>query len=201
VDSDGALDVLTDRGSAPRMVHKISLSGQAQLGMTVTPDGRHLLIASVAGAVVVDVARAETGAKGAVIGTLGHGSQGFGGAIEVTLLAFSAAGLISDAKNSLLASVRVGAAPVGVAVVDDGSRVVVADSNRFGASGENAALTVVNATAALAGRSAIVGTVRAQQFPRDVAIEPAGTVLLVSNYGSGTLEAVHVADHAQESHG
>jgi hypothetical protein len=32
-----------------------------------------------------------------------------------------------------------------------------------------------------------------------MAPEPAGTVLLVSNFGSGTLEAVHIGDHAQES--
>ena len=47
--------------------------------------------------------------------------------------------------------------------------------------------------------AAIVGTIRAGLFPRDMALEPAGTVLLVSNFGSGTLEPVHVVDHAQES--
>jgi DNA-binding beta-propeller fold protein YncE len=59
---------------------------------------------------------------------------------------------------------------------------------------------VVDSSAALAHRPAIIGTINAQQFPRDVALEPAGTVLLVSNFGSGTLEAVHIGDHAQESH-
>jgi DNA-binding beta-propeller fold protein YncE len=325
--SDGSLDVLADRDSAPRLIHKIGLGSQSTLGMTVTPGGRYLLIASGVGAVVVDVARAEAGDKGAVLGTLGEGSkQRFGGAIEVTtsrdgryafvsledtgqiavyrlaaaiadrfskpayvgaiptgeapvglavspdgrwlystseiggpgrrplgrgngslsvisvsaaerdpshavtttvnagcqpvrvavspngadvwvtargsdeLLAFSAAKLAAHPNHALLAAVRVGAAPVGVAVVDGGGRVVAADSNRFNAAGATAALTVVSSAAAFAHRPAIVGTVRAQQFPRDVALEPAGTVLLVSNFGSGTLEAVHVDDHAQESH-
>jgi DNA-binding beta-propeller fold protein YncE len=324
--SDGSLDVLADRDSAPRLIHKIGLGSQSTLGMTVTPGGHYLLIASGDGAVVVDVARAEAGDRGAVLGTLGQGSkQGSGGAIEVTasrdgryafvsledsdqiavyrlaaaiadrfskpayvgaiptgeapvglavspdgrwlystselgapgrrplgngngslsvinvsaaerdpshaisttvnagcqpvrvavspngadvwvtargsdeLLAFSAAKLAGHTSDGPIAAVRVGAAPVGVAVVDGGSRVVTADSNRFNAPGATAALTVVNSAAALAHRSAIVGTIKAEQFPRDVALEPAGTVLLVSNFGSGTLEAVHIGDHAQES--
>jgi hypothetical protein len=33
-----------------------------------------------------------------------------------------------------------------------------------------------------------------------MALEPAGTVLLVGNFESGTLESVHVKLHAKESH-
>jgi DNA-binding beta-propeller fold protein YncE len=320
-DADGSLDVLADRDSAPRLIHKIGLGSQSTLGMAVTPDRRYLLIADGAeGAMVVSVHRAEAGARHAVLGTLG-GLAG-GGAIEVAvsrdgryafvsledssqiavyslaaaiaghfgkssyvgaiptgtapvglavspngrwlystsevasgrnrgqgslsvisvaaaeqhpahaviatvdagcspvrvvvssdgnqvwvtaresddLLAFSAAELRARASDPELAAVRVGEAPVGLALVDGGSRVVVADSNRFGANGATSALTIVSTAAALAHRTAIIGTVKAEQFPRDVTVEPAGTVLLVSNFGSGTLEAVHVDDHAQESH-
>jgi tRNA(Arg) A34 adenosine deaminase TadA len=38
----------------------------------------------------------------------------------------------------------VGEAPVGLALVDHGTRVVVADSNRFGAPEAHAELTVVD---------------------------------------------------------
>lgn len=320
------LAVLADHDRAPHLIHEVSLPGQDELGMTITPDGRYLLVAGGSGAVVVDTAAAEAGRAGAVLGTLSTGSGG-GGAIEVTtsrdgryafvsledsdriavyrladaiadhfrrsayvgaiptgvapvglavspdgrwlystsevaslrrgrivgqdgslsaisvagaerdpahatvatvsagcqpvrvavsadgndvwvtargsdeLLAFSAAALDSKRRDALLTGVRVGAAPVGLALADGGTRVVVADSDRFDAPGATAAITIVSSAAALAHRPAIIGTVKAQQFPRDMAAEPAGSVVLVSNFGSGVLEALHVFDHAQESHG
>lgn len=315
--ASGTLDVLADRDSAPHLIHQVARGGG--LGVTITADGRYLLTADGGdGAIVVAAARAEAGAKNAVLGDLRAGStQRGGGAIEVAasrdgryafvslegsaqiavyrlaaaiadhfskpayvgaiptglapvglavssngrwlystseigspghrgggeigslsvinvdtaerdpaksvvattsagcnpvrvavspdgndiwvtaresdeLLAFSASKLRDHAKDAELASVRVGEAPVGVAVLDGGTRVVVADSNRFGASGQSSALTVVDATRALRHQPAIVGTISAEQFPRDVALEPAGTVLLISNFGSGVLEAVHI---------
>ena len=67
------------------------------------------------------------------------------------LLCFDAAALRSDPARALVAVVRVGEAPVGLMLVRDGSRVVVADSNRFNATGANSDLSVVNVAAALAG--------------------------------------------------
>jgi DNA-binding beta-propeller fold protein YncE len=200
-------------------------TGEAPVGLAVSPNGRWLYSTSESGGPgrrglvggsgslsVISVSTAEHDPAHAVVTTVRAGCQPVrvavspnGADVWVTargsdeLLAFSAAKLLAHASDALLAGVRVGAAPVGVAVVDGGSRVVVADSNRFDATGATAALTVVSTDAAIAHRRAIVGTIRAQQFPRDVALEPAGTVLLVSNFGSGTLEAVHVGDHAQES--
>jgi DNA-binding beta-propeller fold protein YncE len=216
---------IADHFRKPEFVGAIP-TGEAPVGLAVSPDGRWLYSTSELSGPghralgggrngslsVISIAAAEKDPAHAVMATVNAGCSPVRVAVSPSgrdlwvtargsdsLLAFSAAKLITDASDALLASVRVGAAPVGVAAVDDGTRVVVADSNRFNASGQDSALTVVNATAALAGRPAIVGTVRAEQFPRDIAVEPAGTVLLVSNYGSGTLEAVHVTDHAQES--
>ena len=323
----GSLDVLADHDSTPHLIHKIGLGGGEPVGVTLTADGRYLLMADGGdGAYVVDVARAEAGAKDALLGTLnaGKSSRLGGGAIEVAasrdgryafvslednaqiavyrlaaaiaghfakstyvgaiptglapvglavspdgrwlystseiggpgqrgsgevgslsvinvntaerdparsvvattsagcnpvrvavssngqavwvtaresdeLLAFSASKLAAHAKQAELANVRVGEAPVGLALVDGGSRIVVADSNRFDASGRNSELTVVSTEAALAHRSAVIGTVKAGLFPREMALEPAGTVLLVGNFESGTLESVHVTARAQES--
>jgi hypothetical protein len=108
------------------------------------------------------------------------------------LLAFSAARLITDPAHALLADVRVGAAPVGLTLIDGGDKVIVADSNRFAAPGAHAELTVVGAAAALAGRPAILGTIPAGVFPREMALEPNGDTLLVGNFGSDQLEAVAV---------
>jgi hypothetical protein len=67
------------------------------------------------------------------------------------LLCFSSARLVSDPAHALVAIVRVGEAPVGLAAVRDGSLIIVADSDRFGASGASADLDVVNVPAALSG--------------------------------------------------
>jgi DNA-binding beta-propeller fold protein YncE len=107
------------------------------------------------------------------------------------LLAFSATQLLSDPARALLADVAVGTAPVGIALADDGNRVIIADSNRFNAAGANAA--IVGARAALARRPAIIATLRAGQFPREVAVEPDG-IALISNFASDQLEAINTTD-------
>jgi DNA-binding beta-propeller fold protein YncE len=106
------------------------------------------------------------------------------------LLAFSAARLVSDPNAALLAQVRVGEAPVGLAVVDHGSRIVVADSNRFNAPGATSGLTVVVAADALAGKPALLGSAPAGLFPRELSLEPNGSTLLVTDFESGQLEAL-----------
>jgi DNA-binding beta-propeller fold protein YncE len=109
------------------------------------------------------------------------------------LLGFSAALLRTDPAHALVARVRVGEAPVGLALVDHGTRIVVADSNRFGAAGATSSLAVVNVAAALAGEPALAGLLPAGGFPREMAPEPDGRTLLVTNYASGQIEIVNVA--------
>lgn len=109
------------------------------------------------------------------------------------VLAFSATRLLTDPARALLADVDVGTAPVGVAMFDNGNRLIAADSNRFNAPGAHAALTVINAHAALRHRPAQIVTIRSGQFPRELAVEPNGTVVLVSNFASDQLEAVNLS--------
>lgn len=111
------------------------------------------------------------------------------------LLAFSAKKMLSDPAHALLVALRVGEAPVGLALVNDDRELVVADSNRFGARGAHAALTVVSVAAALAHRHAILGTIRAGSFPREMALEPKRNILLVGNLASQQLEAVGIGSH------
>jgi DNA-binding beta-propeller fold protein YncE len=89
--------------------------------------------------------------------------------------------------------VQVGEAPVGLALVDHGSQIVVADSNRFLARGAASSLAVVNVGAALAGKPALAGLLPAGGLPREMVPEPDGRVLLVTNYASGQVEVVNVA--------
>jgi DNA-binding beta-propeller fold protein YncE len=203
--------------------------GLAPVGITVSPGGRWLYATSeiatrgtgaarpVAGPAgpggalsagtltVIDLRRAETDPAASVVATVDAGCQPVrvttaadGTQVWVTarasddLLCFAAARLISDPKRALVAAVRVGEAPVGLAAVRESSLVLVADSNRFGAGGATSDLDVVNVAAALAGRPAVVGHIRAGLFPRDMTLAPDGT-LLVSNFDSGQVEAVDVA--------
>ena len=108
------------------------------------------------------------------------------------LLAFSAAKLADDPSDALLGAARVGEAPVGLAPVDNGRLVVVADSNRFNAKGAHSGLTIVDTAKLLTNRPAILGTIAAHRFPREMALEPNGRTLLVNNAKSSQLEAVAV---------
>ncbi len=154
---------------------------------------------------VIDLARAETKPHASVVsntlagcGTVRVAVSPDGRVVWVTaresdaLLAFSAAALVSDPKHALLARVRIGEAPVGVAVVDDGARIVVADSNRFHAPGQTSGLTVVDSAAALAGKPALIGIARTGLFPRELALEPGGHTLLVTDFESGEVEALEL---------
>jgi DNA-binding beta-propeller fold protein YncE len=190
--------------------------GQQVVGMSVSPNGRLLYVTSELAAglptsasggtlSVISVAKAERDPARAVLATIAAGCSPVrvivsadGRVVWVTaresneLLAFSAGKLLDDPAHALLASVPVGSLPVGLALVADGRQVVVADSNRFQTSAAHPSLTVVSVAAALANRPAILGTIRTGRFPREMALEPNGDTLLVSNAASEQLEAVAV---------
>lgn len=187
----------------------------APVGLAVSPDGRWLYSTSEAAGSrtnygtlnVISVPRAESNPSASVVATVTAGcnpvrvvTSADGAVIWVTarasdaLLAFSAVRLRADREHSLLADVRVGEAPVGLALARDGSLVVVADSNRFGAPGHAASLAVVSVVDALAGHPALVGYLPAGLFPRDLAAGPGGSTVLVADYASAQLEVVNAAD-------
>jgi DNA-binding beta-propeller fold protein YncE len=155
---------------------------------------------------VISLARAETDPAASVVATVKAGcspvrviTSADGSVVWVTargsdrLLAFSATRLLSDPAHSLIASVEVGEAPVGLALVDHGERIVVADSDRFAAKGAASSLAVVDIPSALAGRPALLGYIPGGGFPREMALEPGGSTLLVTDYSSDQLESVSLA--------
>ena len=186
----------------------------APVGLAFAPEGRWLYSTSearnansqVGTLEVINVLRAESDPARSVVARVPAGcnpvrvtTSANGSVVWVTarasdaLLAFSAAALRADPRSALLADVAVGEAPVGLALVRDGSLIVVADSNRFNVSGKHASLAVIDVRDALAGRPALLGYLRAGTFPRDVAANPAGSAVLVANYASGQVESVNVA--------
>jgi len=147
-------------------------------------DPAHSVVATVAAG--CNPVRVVTSADGSVVWVTALGSD--------TLLGFSAARLLTDPAHALLARVEVGEAPDSLALVDSGQRIVVADSNASDKRGESSNLAVVNVAAALAGRPALAGYLPAGGFPRQMALEPDGHTLLVTDFTAQQLEAVNVTN-------
>jgi len=106
------------------------------------------------------------------------------------LLAFDTRKLVVDPDHALLAKVPTGTAPIGIAVVDAGRRVVVTNSNRFGASPEHQSLLLIDAAKISVGKQAILGVIPAQSLPREMRTTSDKRTLLVVNTISHKLQVI-----------
>ncbi len=186
----------TSEVASPRALRRV-----IRRGYTAATEGGEGTLA------VIGMHKAETDPAHATVSTVVAGcspvrviTSTSGGTVWVTargsdmLLGFSSSRLRGDPAHSLIARVEVGEAPVGLALVDGGQRVVVADSDRFGQQGAKSSLAVVNVAAALAHQPALAGYLPAGGFPRQMALEPDGRVLLVTDFQSEQLETVDAAN-------
>ena len=87
-------------------------------------------------------------------------------------------------SQALIADVPVGNTPIGVALVNGGSRLVVADTNLLGHQPQGTIpppgnLAVVNVAAAMAGKPALLGYIPSGSLPREFGIVPDGRSLIV----------------------
>ena len=157
--------------------------------------------------VVVDVARARTDPAQAVAARIPAGCSPVrmaiapgGERIYITarnsnaVLTFDTGKLISDPEHARLGMVPVGSAPVPVAVIDAGRKVVAGNSNRFAGANEPQNLTVLDATKMQDGAAAVLGTIPAGAFPREMAVSSDGHTLFLTNFGSDSLQVIDV-DH------
>ena len=110
-----------------------------------------------------------------------------------SLLCFSAAGLQNGSANALIARVAVGANPIGLALVKDDTRIVVADSDQSSLPGAQPTLAVVSIADALAGKPALLGYIQTGQVPREFAVAAGGRTLIVTDNRGGELQAVRLA--------
>ena len=100
----------------------------------------------------------------------------------------SPAGMVMTHDGSRL---PVGTAPVGVGVIEDGRKVVVTNSNRFaGGADDRQTLVVLNASRLAAGAAAILGSIPAGGFPREIRLTTDRLTLLLTNFTSRTLELI-----------
>jgi DNA-binding beta-propeller fold protein YncE len=189
----------------------------APTGIAASPDGRYLYVVSgqantavrsgMGKLTIVDMHKAVADPGSSIVKTVNAGygparviTSPDGNTVWVTagggntLEAFSAGKLLTDTKHALIAKVPVGQIPLGLVLVSNGTRMVVADSNRDNVAGSSSDLAVIDVDKALARRpGALLGTIKSEETPRQFALEPDGKTLLVTNTDSGQLEAVDVS--------
>ena len=189
--------------------------GPQPIGIAMAPDGKRAYVASAqahattgAGVLnVIDVPQAEKHPGSAVVmKSIPAGCQTNrmalspnGQELWVTavgsnaLLGFSTAKLLSDPAHALIARVAVGQSPLGLAIISNGSRIVVADSNKEPQPGSMPNLAVVSVSKALAQKSALLGYVQSGLQPRQFAVVSHSSTLLVTNTKSGQLQTVDLS--------
>jgi DNA-binding beta-propeller fold protein YncE len=106
------------------------------------------------------------------------------------LLAFTERGLSGPGPDPRAEQVAVGPSPVGVAVVDNGRKVVVAGSDRFNTGATGSALYVIDAARIGGNSTPLLGVIPCRGFPREIRMTRDGRTLLVTNFNAGTLQIV-----------
>jgi len=185
--------------------------GIAPVGMAISPNGRYLYVTSEAATATsegegtlstIDLRRAVHDPSRSVISTVWAGCSpvrvvASRSNVYVTargsddLVDFSARSLVSHPASALIEETEVGESPVGVALVKHGTRIVVADSNRFSVAGAASNLALLSTGDK--GSMKLLGYVGTGAFPRDMTVSPDGRFLIVSDFDSGDLEQIAVA--------
>jgi len=155
---------------------------------------------------VIDVRRATHAPANAVVGAVPAGCNPVrlvtspGGDVayvsartDNALLAFDTRRLLSDPSHALIARVPVGVAPVGAAVFDRGTRIAVTNSNRFGDGKATQDLTIIDAQKITSREDAVLGSVPAGVFPRELRVTEDQKTLLLTNFGSKNLAVIDIA--------
>jgi len=182
--------------------------GPQPVGIAQSPDRQWLYVASerpppgLGKLYVLSMRRAETEPAKAVQATATAGCSparvivsADGTQVWVTdrgsnaLVAFSAAKLLTKSSKSLIARVNVGQTPIGLTFIKDGREIMVADSN-LNKVPEADSLALISTQKALQGQEALLGFVPSGHLPREFGLEVAAGVLLVTDSGSGQLQAV-----------
>lgn len=193
--------------------------GIQPVGMALSPGGKWLYVTSYSARdssatgqgllSVLDVTKAETDTSASVVAQTAAGcgparviTSKNGQMVWVTarfsnaLLGFSASLLRSAPHRSLIAKVAVGQTPIGLALVNGGTRMIVADTDQSQSPGPpvhnpNAHnLAVVNVAAA---KPALLGFIRTGKLPREFATIPGGRYLLVTDNGSGQVQVLDLS--------
>jgi len=110
------------------------------------------------------------------------------------LLGFSATRLRTEPGHALIAKVMVGEFPLGEALIDHGTRLIIADSNANGVQGVPYNIAVVSTADALSGKPALLGYVPTGAVPRQFAVLPGGATVLVTVENAHAVQFINVGD-------
>ncbi len=172
------------------------------------------VLAEPEGAVeVIDVAKARTDPAHAVVARVPAGCSAVrmamspnGDRIYVTarnsnaLVAFDTAKLISDPAHAQVAMAPTGDAPVPLAVVNQGREVIAGNSNRFAGANAPQQLVVLNAARFNQGAGAVLGTIAAGAFPREMRVSADQRTLFLTDFGSSALQMFDLSRLPIEAH-
>jgi DNA-binding beta-propeller fold protein YncE len=204
--SGGVLEVLRLMGDTARAVRTVQLPRLTEAwGMTMTHDGRLLLVAGGDATAVVSVSALERGSRSPIVGTLSDSSSGqfevalspddqyafvsdeLTGGISVFNLARALHGGFSTPRVAV-GVVHLAPGAVGVTVSPDG-RLVYATT--YGGYGQHGRLWVMNAARAEQGDTthAVLASAPAGCQPVRVALAPDGTEAWVTALQSNALLA------------
>ena len=205
---------LADGFTPSDVVGKVPLN-QQPIGMAISPDHKLLYATSRMRTLtanpsegtltVISLARAETTPSSSVVSTATAGcgparvvASPDGRFVWVTsresnmLLGFSASALVTNPSHSLVAQVNTGAAPIGLALANGGSRILVANSNVHSQQAPDG-VAVISTSKALSRGHALLGQVSTGSIPREIGLEPDGKTALVTINGSGQLQAIDLS--------
>jgi DNA-binding beta-propeller fold protein YncE len=193
--------------------------GTQPVGLTVSPDGQTLYATNfvqdspVPGQLsVIDVAKATTKGqqKSAIVSQVQAGCHparvvltSDGKTAWVTsrqsnvVLGYSTSLLRTDPAKALRAKVPVGQWPIGIALVNNESRLVISDNdgNDSSPTSTSAAhnLAVLDPGAALKGKPALLGYIPTGDTPRDIEVSPNGKFLYVIDRDSAQIQVVNLS--------
>lgn len=211
-------DIARARASTPMsggVIGHVPL-GAGTIGLALAPDGRHLFATSelapgsftgtAPGTLsVIDALVAEHDPAHALVRSLPAGCAPVRVALSPdgslawvaargsdALVVFDTDMLVQGQEPALRRWVTVGREPVGLALVHAGDVAVVANSNHTEHPQDPQSLSLVDAVAVLAGRPALLGSVPAGAYPRELALSADGTQLLATNFGTSTLQSIDV---------
>jgi len=186
------------------------------VGLALSPDGRllyatsewasgrpHVCAGKGQGTLsVIDVAKAEVDPNAAVTASFASGCDPVrvavsgDGYVWITVRGddrvdvYAPKSLVAGTSPAPVAQIKVGTAPVGIALTSDGKFALVANSNRFDRSAAESTLTLVDVNAALAGRPAAVGTIPTGAFPRELRESPQRDTIYLTNFQGQTVEII-----------
>ena len=106
------------------------------------------------------------------------------------LLAFSERELTGTGPDPKATQVAVGTSPIGVALIDGGRQIVVANSDRFSTGAEAPSLYVMASAGVGVSSTPAFGMMPTRGFPREIRATADGHSLLVTNFSAGTLQIV-----------